>query len=278
MRDFTLKTYRNLLETLQQKNCTFITFEEYISNKGSMLNSQSSMDSTTKIVILRHDVDRKPLNSLITAKLENELGIKGSYYFRIVPESFDVEIIKKISSLGHEIGYHYEEIDFAWRQYKSQKLKNNSEGLVDLAYELFKKNLEKIRKVAEIRTICMHGSPLSPFDNKLMWDKYNYKELGIIGEPYFDIDWNEFDYLTDTGRRWDGYEVSVRDKVQNVKFSMFNVQLKSTKDIIENVDSLPDKIMINVHPERWNDNLIPWLNQFVLQNIKNVVKRFIVNE
>ena len=53
-------------------------------------------------------------------------------------------------------------------------------------------------------TIRMHGSPLSPFDNKIVWQKYNYRELEIIGDPYFDIDWNEFGYLTDTGRRWDG--------------------------------------------------------------------------
>ena len=33
----------------------------------------------------------------------------------------------------------------------------------------------------------------------MIWDKYDYKKLGIIGEPSFDIDWNEFAYFTDTG-------------------------------------------------------------------------------
>ena len=54
---------------------------------------------------------------------------------------------------------------------------------IDLAYELFKVNLAKMREVADIKTICMHGSPLSPYDNKLIWKKYSYKDLGIIGEP-----------------------------------------------------------------------------------------------
>jgi hypothetical protein len=47
----------------------------------------------------------------------------------------------------------------------------------------------------------MHGSPRSKFDNKELWSKYNYRDLGIIGEPFFDIDFDDFFYLTDTGRR-----------------------------------------------------------------------------
>ena len=63
-----------------------------------------------RVVILRHDVDTLPENSLKTAKLEHDLGIKGTYYFRIVRESYDEIIIKQIAGLGHEIGYHYENL------------------------------------------------------------------------------------------------------------------------------------------------------------------------
>ena len=59
----------------------------------------------------------------------------------------------------------------------------------------------------------MHGSPRSPWDSKDLWKHYDYRDFGIIGEPYFDIDFSEVLYLTDTGRRWDGNKVSVRDKV-----------------------------------------------------------------
>ena len=59
----------------------------------------------------------------------------------------------------------------------------------------------------------MHGSPMSPYDNRLLWTKYDYRDYGIIGEPYFDVDFSEVAYYTDTGRRWDGDSVSVRDKM-----------------------------------------------------------------
>ena len=71
----------------------FQTFREYIQNPP-----ESS-------IILRHDVDKLPRNSLKFAQIQNKLGIKGSYYFRIVPQSFNPQI----AELGHEIGYHYED-------------------------------------------------------------------------------------------------------------------------------------------------------------------------
>lgn len=285
--DFTLNTYSALLKVLLREY-KFLTFSNFIENKT--VNSSSN----DNVVILRHDVDRLPQNSLTTAKIENELGIKGTYYFRIVPESFDKEIIKQIAKLGHEIGYHYEDIDLTIRNRKSavgspqSKTKNNKNfkesqstsnhqlpsHIVDSAYELFKVNLETMREIADIKTICMHGSPLSKFDNKLLWEKYDYRKLGIIGEPYLDIKWNEFGYLTDTGRRWDG--ISVRDKVKRITPSIINEKFKSTYDIIDNIEKLPPKLMITVHPERWTDNLFSWSKQIVLQNVKNIVKRFIV--
>jgi len=50
-----------------------------------------------------------------------------------------------------------------------------------------------------------------------LWKRYDYKGLGIIAEPYLDIDYNQVFYITDTGRRWDGDRVSVRDKVEGTE-------------------------------------------------------------
>ncbi|MBR6933439.1 MAG: hypothetical protein IKH49_09075, partial [Bacteroidales bacterium] len=151
-------------------------------------------------LVLRHDVDLLPGNSLQTARMEAEKGMPGIYYFRAVPESWDEGIIKEIAALGHEIGYHYESL-------------TTCDGDVDVAYADFCKNLEALRKLVPVKSICMHGSPRSPYDSKDIWKKYDYKALGIENEPYLDTDFSKVFYLTDTGRRWDGYKVSVRDKI-----------------------------------------------------------------
>ncbi len=153
--------------------------------------------------------------------------------------------------------------------------------MTDLAYESFCNHLEMFRKNFDIKTICMHGSPRSKYDNKDIWKKYDYRKLGIIGEPYLDIDFNDVLYLTDTGRRWDGYKVSIRDKVSNQqkKWEEQGLVFRSTQDIINaaNDGKLPAKIMMTFHPQRWTNNPIPWTKEFVMQNVKNVVKKVMIS-
>ena len=244
--DFTLKIFQNLLNKFLQNHYRFLTFHDYIfkfsntetafshftnSTTKQLKNSTSTLlnystskllnGSTSKQIILRHDVDRLPENSLQTAIIEHSLGIKGTYYFRVVPESYDWEIMERIAQLGHEIGYHYEDIDLAIKKYNLRitNYELQIDELINAGYDSFNKNLEMLRKNFDIKTICMHGSPRSKYDNKLIWTKYDYRDLGIIGEPYFDIDFTELAYYTDTGRRWNGEAVSVRDKVNIVQKS-----------------------------------------------------------
>ena len=244
--DFTVKKYRELLHALNSNGYAFQTFDEFLRSPKN------------RIVILRHDVDLLPQNSLAFARLQAEKAIKGVYYFRAVPESWDESVIKEIASLGHEIGYHYECL-------------TTCHGDMEKAIKDFARyNLAELRKLAPVSTICMHGSPMSRFDSKDLWKQYNYKDYGIIGEPYFSVNFNEVLYITDTGRRWDGDSVSVRDRVS----SSYNFSFQNTQQIIDAVSKqmLPLKIMMTFHPQRWNDNILRWSKELIVQNIKNVVK------
>lgn len=236
--DFTLTKYAELLEALKGRE-----------------------------FILRHDVDKLPANSLRTAKIEADHGIKGIYYFRVC--TMDAGIIKQIAELGHEIGYHYESL-------------TTCNGDIDAAYEDFKKNLEALRKIAPVKSICMHGSPRSPYDSKDIWKKYKYNDLGIESEPYFDTDFSQVFYLTDTGRRWDGFNVSVRDKIPQYQDEWVSKGLvfHSTDDVIEGLKSgiIPSKVMITVHPQRWMPFGFRWLKEMLLQNAKNIIKKAIIRK
>jgi hypothetical protein len=154
--DFTITSYKPLLKALQDRNYSFLTFQDFLNSKKE------------KQVVLRHDVDLLPENSLRFAKIQADLGIKGTYYFRAVPESWDENIIKEIEALGHEVGYHYENMD-------------TCNGDVDKAWDDFRHHLDKLRKLVDVQTICMHGSPRSKFDNKEIWNKYDYRSLQIKG-------------------------------------------------------------------------------------------------
>jgi hypothetical protein len=253
MRDFSVSIYRNLLAALQEAKYFFINFEDYCL--GHIPQG--------KWIILRHDVDDKKQNSLAFARVQNSLGIKGTYYFRMVPESFDKDLIRQVYELGHEVGYHYEDMDFARGDRKK-------------ALQFFEKHIQELRSVVPIHTICMHGSPKSAYDNKDVWKDYNYRDYGLIGEPYFDMNFNEVFYITDTGRMWDGYKVSLRDKVKTDKqWPVYH----STKEVISALKNsqFPEKVMMNFHPQRWDNNYWHWTKELLIQNAKNQVKRIIIS-
>ena len=251
--DFTLTIYKTLLTSLQSAGYVFFTFEEYLKKEAT----------AAQCVILRHDIDAKAGNALAVAKVEAALGIRASYYFRIVPQSNQPEIIKQIASLGHEIGYHYEDL--------SLSLGDTQEGI-----KLFKEHLEYFRQFYPVKTICMHGSPRSPYDSKDLWNVYDYKDFGILGEPYFDIDFSRLFYLTDTGRRWDGYKVSVRDKIpqHQERWIQEGKVYHHTRDILHALTTrqFPSQLMLTTHPQRWTNNKLQWGKELLLQNVKNVVK------
>src|SRR5690625_7386824 len=55
-------------------------------------------------------------------------------------------------------------------------------------------------------------------------------------------------------------------------------RFRSTAELIDACrnDQLPPQMMINFHPQRWTDDSIPWIREWLMQNIKNVVKRGVI--
>ncbi|MDO4826823.1 MAG: hypothetical protein Q4B16_04620 [Bacteroidia bacterium] len=255
--DFTRKKYKELISALKGYGYRSITFSEYMQGVRP-----------EKFVILRHDVDLLPYHSLAVSRIEHENGMKASYYFRAVPESWNEEVIKTIHSLGHEVGYHYESL-------------TTCKGDMEAALKDFKMNLTTLRELVPVQTICMHGSPKSPYDSKLLWGKDNsYRDLNIIGEPYFDVDFSDVFYLTDTGRQWDSFKVSVRDKIGDYQevWNREGLVFHSTDDILRGIGQgrIPPHVMITTHPQRWNESYGLWLKELLLQKSKNVIKRVLV--
>ena len=202
-------------------------------------------------------------------------------------------------------------MDLAYRSYPSARRSNLSElDIVKKAIELFEEQLRELRKIIPVTSICMHGSPLSPFDNRLLWKYHHYREFNIETEPYFDLDFSETLNLTDTGRKWNGQKTSVRDKLiipesgkdgstQNTAYSDWKVIPKKNSamnltdsavsfqnnysyhrsfNIISDAagQNLPSSLSVTVHPQRWTDNNFLWCKEYLLQNVKNIGKYYLL--
>lgn len=245
MRDFTLKSYQSLLVTFQQAGYQFQTFEELMT---------SPVDG--KSVTMRHDVDELAWNALKMAQLERNLGIRATYFFRIVKQSNVPEVIRQIVALGHEVGYHYEDLS----------LNNGDERK---AITSFENNLAYFRSFYPVRSVCMHGSSTSKYDNRLLWKNRQLADYGLVGEPYLSVDFDEVFYLTDTGYAWDGGKYAVRDIVE----SPFGLRFHSTSDIVQAIQSggFPNKALILAHT-LWTDNVMQWYGLHIRECFRNNIK------
>lgn len=250
MRDFMFGKYRVLCRTLLDQGYAIVPVIEWLCR------DDTGMIPGPRVAVVRHDVDRKPGKALVMAELEHTLGIRSTYYFRY-PSSFEPEIIRQISAFGHEIGYHYEVFS---------KAKGNPEK----AIHLFEQELGILRTVCEIRTICMHGSPLSRYDNRDLWNYYDIRDYGIEGGAYLSFQDSTLRYFTDTGRSWNGAH-SVRDVMHGVEPPIPSVE--TTDDLIAwIITSGEDRLYLTVHPERWAIRDGEWIAGFVKDLVVNAGK------
>lgn len=251
MKDFTLNAYEQYLLAIKKNVGNFLRFDEFIP----------MFEKPQKFCLVRHDVDRKPHLALEMAILEHNLKVKSTYYFRAKECSFDINIIKQIADLGHEIGYHYESL-------------SDTDGDISLAIKDFEKHLNEFRKIVPIKTCSMHGRPLKPFDNRDIWrikenHEYLKNKLGILGEVYLDIDYTDIAYINDTGRNWTSGKSNRRDKVE----SNIKADFSSGEELLNYLNGNPhNRICFQIHPERWSNNSLEWLSQYLKDSSINAAK------
>ena len=54
---------------------------------------------------------------------------------------------------------------------------DKAKGNLEEAMKIFEAELKAFRKVCDVKTICMHGNPLSRWTNKDVWDKYDFNDF-----------------------------------------------------------------------------------------------------
>lgn len=134
--DFSFRHYESILKTSKRKGFKFSSFTQ--------------KDKTGKIVYLRHDIDVSVGQALKIAEIDHKNKISSTFFVRNHSNFYNPvseqsqKIIKKIFSLGHKIGLHYDgEIHI-----------KNIENLIDQEYSFLKKfiPLEKVVSFHRPRT------------------------------------------------------------------------------------------------------------------------------
>lgn len=250
--DFSLTKYSLLCEAIASDKCRTATV-------GAVIRTLDTINLTDHTIILRHDVDRFPRQAIALAEVERRYGLVASYYFRI-PQSFDGSVIRSIADMGHEIGLHYECLDKA-------------DGDIVRAAEILAAELDAIRELGEVKTVSMHGNPLTKFDNRDIWRHYEFSHFGLDGEVYLSMDFCKMMYYSDTGRTWEDGKYNIKDVIPaHMKAIAGKPVLRTTDDLIGLVHSEARNIYLLIHPERWPASFGGWLAGYMKDLILNQAK------
>ncbi|WP_336035073.1 hypothetical protein [Halobacterium yunchengense] len=247
---FTMDAYGDLLDALADAGYAFLTVRDYLARDGL----------PERFVVLRHDVDRKPGNADRMAALEADRGVRATYYYRT--STFDAERVRRLEGLGHEVGYHYEDYVRAG-------------GDLEDAHRLFANNLRVFRRDCTVETVCMHGNPLSPHDNREMWTADGapgFAAYGLLGEAYLSVDFEDVAYFSDTGRTWRDGPLKIKDH------TMGDGGRRAAADTTGDLAAVfrggdVDRACVLAHPERWADSLPELVAARSKDGAVNLVKR-----
>lgn len=246
--DFTYDIYRMLLDCLVGNDYETLTVREYVLRDRL----------PERFVILRHDVDRKPGNAVRMAALEADRGIESTYYVRTTDEVFRPDLLRRIDAHGHEVGFHYESMDRA-------------DGDPERALDVFQRNLEMVREVVPVETACMHGNPLTRYDNRDLWEHGSFERFDLVGEAYLSVDFEDVVYFSDTGRTWADGALKIKDHTMGEGQKL--VTADTTQDLLDLFrERQVDRACLLSHPNRWAGTTVELVTERTKDTAINVVK------
>ncbi|MEX0596956.1 MAG: hypothetical protein WD512_10700 [Candidatus Paceibacterota bacterium] len=191
------------------------------------------------IVFVKHDVECDIDRALDVATIENSNGIRSTYYFQFDVFESNVDKVRKIADLGHEIAYHYDVLDAA-------------KGDVDLAIKTFIGHINVFNRHGyDVKTVCPHGNPLM---ERRGWDSnkdfFRSKNVRDQVGNFLDVvvDWNEYFtfgsiYVSDAGYKWK----IISNISENDRINSKDLMVHDLGEIIDSKKSL----VLSTHPHRW---------------------------
>ncbi len=252
---FTHKKWKSFCHALQKKGITCIP--------AYKVNSTSN-----NYVVLKHDVETDVARAYEIAKIESAFGHKGSYYVQayLLENSKNIELLKEMQKMGHEISYHYDVMD-------------SCKGNLDAAVEEFEKNRLMFENNGfHIVTVCQHGNPI--VERVGYTSNRDFFRSSSVREMYPDISDimvnfkqqvpTEYLYFSDAGRVFKLIYDPINNDVvdsddKNIPYADLDALLNALDTSVGNI--------ISIHPHRWTSSALLYITKtFIFKVFKSTAK------
>jgi hypothetical protein len=228
------REYRKLLETALEHGYRVLGVEEWVRGASA---------AEGPLLALRHDVDQHPGSALAMARVERDLDLRSSWYFRW--RTADRRAIAALRDAGHSVGFHYETLSRLALE-RGARTSEEIATLMPVARVVLRAEIATFAALhGPLRSVCPHGDSRIPLArNATLLRGCEPAELGV------ELDVNEAMrgrglacWLTDRSHpegRWAG-------RVEPAE--LFEVR------------SSP--ILCLVHPNNWSSGPSLWLDRLL---------------
>lgn len=227
--------------------CRKLTISGFISTSASALVKKTDK----QFIMLKHDVETNPLKALEFARIENKYSHKGTYYVQayLLNNKRNVDILKQIQCLGHEVSYHHDVMDANY-------------GNLNQAIDEFQFNIERFEKNGfSVQTVCQHGNPVvERHGYSSNRDFFRSAKVARLYENISEIMVNfkskinkDYVYISDAGYGWRViFDPENNDLIESHDKDTALGGLGEAIDILKTGNS----VIISTHPHRWSNTVL----------------------
>lgn len=174
------REYRDLLESALDAGYRVVSLEDWVLGGAS----------DPLVLAVRHDVDQHPGSALVMARIERELGIRTTWYFRW--RTADPEVVRAVRDAGATVGLHYETLS-RLAIARGATDERAVAGLLPEAEVLLRDEVRAFRRAhGPMRSICPHGDSRVP-------NVRNARLLERKPPGLFDVDFDANDAMRGRG-------------------------------------------------------------------------------
>ena len=222
-------------------------------------------DNNNGWMVVKHDVETDVEKSLIIARIEASYGIRSTYYVQSSLLKDNLDLLRQIKDLGHDVTYHYDVLDA-----------NN--GDFDLAISEFRKTVILFNKNGfNVDTVCPHGNPI--LDRKGWSSNKDFFRNDVVSSNFpeiLDIVVHlperlgvRYCYVSDASYKFKKianiHDNDIRNLGDDIIPDIHNFLIKNKKN---------DSMIISTHPHRWESNAI----KFLFRRSLFIILRFVARQ
>lgn len=209
-------------------------------------------ETMTTFLVLKHDIENTVPKAYKLAEIESKYGHRGTYYAHayLLDDPKNVELLRKMQAMGHEISYHYDVMD-------------SYHGNLNGAIKEFEDNRKRFESLGfPVVTVCQHGNPVVErvgyTSNRDFFRSARvqalYPHIADIMVDYKEKYHTDYTYFSDAGRKFKMIFDPINNDIVNSEEK--NVSYENLDELLKD---LPPKAIISTHPHRWTKSAVSYV-------------------